>query len=416
MRGDPNDGDAAVRYTAALFASDDCARASAQAERARVLRPSSAIPPLVLGRCSERVGEFEEARRIYLNYLAGSPTREGIEAVLAQDEIAARSQARQQALRALEQEAELGDPDPQAMAVLSWDVGASEDLAPLSIGLARLVSSDLIQLRRFRLLERIRLTEILNELELGQTDLVARETAPRLGRLIGAGQLLQGTLAGSPDTPITLSANVTQSTGDVVSSETRSSDYQDLLILQKELVLQLVRDLGYELTEAERQTILENGTRSLAAFLAFSRGLHAEALGDYEAAQVHFDEAVALDPEFEDARRELRTLAAVMVVQDSPPHLITTVEADAYAAATAATQPVLTITSIEQDLFEFNPMGAAVVSSISDIAATQGESAGQGSGASNATKQINQLTKPVILPGVYTALVRIMIQIPPEDR
>lgn len=402
LREDPNDADAAIRYAAALFAGGNCEGAIEPADRAQSLRPASAIPPLIVGRCSERNNDFDEARRVYARYLAGSPTREGAEAVVAQDEIAARSQARQRALDALEREAQLGEPDPQAMAVLSWDMGENPGLRPLSIGLARLVSSDLIQLQRFQLLERIQLTALLDELELGQTDVVAKETAPRVGRLIGAGQLLQGSLIGSPTTPIALAADVTRSTGEVITSATRSSDYEDILVLQKELVLQMARDLGYELTEAERQTILENGTRSLTAFLAFANGLAAEALGDYGAAEAYFSEAVASDPEFDEARSRKRTTAAIVVTQGSSPGEITTIEGEAYDAASVG----------EGGGSISNPLGGAVTSSIGDVAATQGESAGQGSGSSDSIKQINQLTKPITQPDLLRAVIRIMIQIP----
>ena len=41
--------------------------------------------------------------------------------------------------------------------------------------------------------------------------------------------------------------------------------------MEKELALQVAAGLGYQLTEAERQRILENQPGSLAAFLAFSQ-------------------------------------------------------------------------------------------------------------------------------------------------
>ena len=62
--------------------------------------------------------------------------------------------------------------------------------------------------------------------------------------------------------------------------------------LEKELVLGIVNQLGHQVTVAERQRILENGTQSLAAFLAYAAGLEAADAGDYEAAAVHFRQQV----------------------------------------------------------------------------------------------------------------------------
>ena len=56
------------------------------------------------------------------------------------------------------------------------------------------------------------------------------------------------------------------------------------------------------LSQAERQRILENGTQSLVAFLAYSRGLVAEDLGDFPAAALHYADAARADPNFTAAR------------------------------------------------------------------------------------------------------------------
>src|SRR2546426_1398100 len=67
-------------------------------------------------------------------------------------------------------------------------------------------------------------------------------------------------------------------------------------------VFNLVGQLGLELTQAEREQILRQGPKSLAAFLAYSRGLEAMDRVDYGAAARHFRSAAQADPGFQAAR------------------------------------------------------------------------------------------------------------------
>jgi hypothetical protein len=71
-----------------------------------------------------------------------------------------------------------------------------------------------------------------------------------------------------------------------------------LFTLEKNLVLRLFADLGITLTTAERNAIEQHPTRSLAAFLAFSRGLEAQDNARFDDAARFYDNAVRLDPSF----------------------------------------------------------------------------------------------------------------------
>jgi hypothetical protein len=66
--------------------------------------------------------------------------------------------------------------------------------------------------------------------------------------------------------------------------------------------------LGVTLTPAERREIEAYATRSLVAFIEFSRGSRAEAFGDYAAAQNFYAAALRLDPSFTAARARITEL------------------------------------------------------------------------------------------------------------
>jgi hypothetical protein len=71
--------------------------------------------------------------------------------------------------------------------------------------------------------------------------------------------------------------------------------------------------------------VLENGTQSLAAFLAYSRGLAAEDAGDFSRAAAYFSEAVQTDPGFQAAKDQYQAASVTSQVQEASSAQITTV-------------------------------------------------------------------------------------------
>lgn len=360
----PQNGPLRARYAAALFAAGRCEEAVSEARRARSLVPEDAVSVLVIGQCSERAGNYEEALAEYRAYLSAFPEARGSAAVRAREMLAFRAYSTQLARLALQNEAQLAQQpgDPNTIAVLPLAIaGDTAQYGALSRGLAQIIMSDLALIRRFRLVERIRLNALLEELELAQAGRVDPSTAARVGRLVQAGRLVQGLAAIPPRGEVRLEANVVLPTGEVVGPEAVSGRFRDLLRLEKDLVVQLAARLGYFLSEAERRLILENGTQNLAAFLAYSRGLVAEDVGDYQAAAQFYGQAVQADPGFQQARQQYQTAASAIIVQQAGAGQVTTV---------AAQPPPPPAPAVE-------PASSAAASSTADVAATQGESSTQ---------------------------------------
>jgi tetratricopeptide (TPR) repeat protein len=314
---EPANGTVQLRYAAALRAADQCDSAMVVARRAIRLAPNDALGPLVLGQCLEQGERYNDALLVYRTFLAAQPEGRGSAAVRAREELALRAGATQGARLALAREAELTAEaaDPQTVAVLPVQVVGDSVYAPLSRGLAQMLTSDLALLQRFRLVERQRVGALLNELALSQTERVDPATAARVGRLMAAGRMVSG-LATIPDERnVRLEASVVQGTGEVTGPARVQGTLRELLKIEKDLVVGLATQLGYRLSEAERQAVLENGTQNLTAFLAYSRALEAEDRGDYAAAARYYSEAVQADPSFGQARDGFQAATALPDVQ-----------------------------------------------------------------------------------------------------
>lgn len=328
------------RLAAALMAAGRCDTAVVVARASEVLAPSNALGPMVIGRCQEKEGRYDLAFATYTEFTGRYPQARGVAAVRAMAQLALRALAAQTAKLALARESTLTaqPPEPSTLAVLPVTIAGDSTLQPLSRGLAELLTSDLAMVRSLRLLERVQIGALLDELKLGQTERADAGTAARVGRLLRAERMVQGVASITPNGPVRLSATVVRGDGAVRSGAQANGTFQQLLDLEKQLVFSLATQLGIQLTDAERQRILRQGPKNLAAFLAYSEGLDALDRGDYRAAAAAFGAAVRADPSFQAARQQQQAAQAVPVVQASGNDVITVVEA--VAEMTTPTEPV----------------------------------------------------------------------------
>ncbi|MEX2155367.1 MAG: CsgG/HfaB family protein [Gemmatimonadales bacterium] len=336
----PNNAMIRFRLAAALMAAGRCDTAVVVARASEVLAPSDALGPMVIGRCQEKEGRYDLAFATYTEFTGRYPQARGVAAVRAMAQLALRALAAQTAKLALARESTLTaqPPEPSTLAVLPVTIAGDSTLQPLSRGLAELLTSDLAMVRSLRLLERVQIGALLDELKLGQTERADAGTAARVGRLLRAERMVQGVASITPNGPVRLSATVVRGDGAVRSGAQANGTFQQLLDLEKQLVFSLATQLGIQLTDAERQRILRQGPKNLAAFLAYSEGLDALDRGDYRAAAAAFGAAVRADPSFQAARQQQQAAQAVPVVQASGNDVITVVEA--VAEMTTPTEPV----------------------------------------------------------------------------
>jgi tetratricopeptide (TPR) repeat protein len=332
------------RLAAALSAAGRCDSAVLVAGEGQALEPDNAVGPLVVGGCQERAERYDDAVATYREFVARHPRARGAAAVAAKAQLALRTVAERTARRALEHEAELAQqpPDARTVAVLPVVVAGDSTYRPLSRGLAELITTDLAYIRDLRLVERLHVGALLDELRLAESERVDPATAARVGRLLRAGRMVQGVVtlapgAGGPPAAA-LAASVVGETGVVRPVGEARGPFRRLLDLEKQVVFDLADQFGIALTEAERERIRRRGPTSVLALLAYGRGLEALDRGDYGAAARHFGAALRAEPGFAAARaaRDAAIAApvAAAVPGERPAALIAAVE-----RALAAAEP-----------------------------------------------------------------------------
>lgn len=272
-----------------------------------------------LGLANEMLGRRDTALRLYEQDVSRlSRYRSLMRGRAAQIR---RGKAQEEVLRLMRQEEQQAAPptSPRIVAVFPFSYQGGDDrYAPLGRGLSEMVMTDLATVSTLTLVERVRLQALLDELELAESAFVDPSTAPRSGRLLGAGRVIGGTFSVADGDLAMNAAIVTTEDAASRSLEPTSGDLDNLFDLEKQLVFSLVGEMGIELTPEEQERIQRVPTRNLQAFLAYSQGLQAEDAGNYGAAAQAFQQAASLDPGFSAAADRAETASGMEVTAGDP--------------------------------------------------------------------------------------------------
>jgi TolB-like protein len=284
------------------YKAQQYAEARARLSEAATLAPKDGVVALYLGLAAEGMNDLPAARAAYTSYLKVGRTQrvrrqlEGRLAVIQRKELQLAAKA------AVAQETRLAaTPGPKnTVAVMPFTfTGADTSLRPLERGFADLLATDLSRVKALTVVERSRLSAILDEIKLQQTVGVDTATAVRAGKLIQAGTLVQGSLLQTGENLRTDAALVSTTTGSLGSTPTTDQQKLDRLFdMEKRVALALIASLGVPVTTAERNLIEQRPTKSLAAFLSYSRGLELEDRGRYDEANRAYANAARIDPSF----------------------------------------------------------------------------------------------------------------------
>jgi hypothetical protein len=119
------------------------------------------------------------------------------------------------------------------------------EYAPLSKGIAEMLITELTANPRVRVVERDQLQQLLQEQNLGATDRVDKETAVRLGKVLGARHFLMGGFVIDPKDNVRLDVRA-------VNVETSQIDHVETVSGKAENLLALIGDMGKKLNTGLR--------------------------------------------------------------------------------------------------------------------------------------------------------------------
>jgi len=206
-------------------------------------------------------------------------------------------------------------PDNTVAVVNFDDSHLSPEMAPLARGLAEFTAIDLAKVGALRVIDRLKIDMIIEELKLSASGAVDPATAPRMGKLLGSKHLVGGAVMDIGESGLRLDGIIVN-TGDSSSAMTDPAEgsLNRIFAVQKAFVFNVIENLGVELTTEERDAISEVPTESYLAFLAYCRGLDYEQRGFYRDAQASFHQAVQHDQNFGAAENKAVSLDATLTL------------------------------------------------------------------------------------------------------
>jgi tetratricopeptide (TPR) repeat protein len=328
--------------------------ARAALETATRLDPKDGTTALYLGLSAEELGDLAAAKTAYSSYITYGRTSRVRSQLQSRLAALTRKEIDADAKKAVAQEASLaGQPtSPMVIAVMPLRFsGPDTSLRPLERGFADLLTTDLARSSQLTLVERSRMQALLDEMALQRTGATDAASNVRAGKLVRAGRVVQGSLNQVGAFDLRADAAVVDVPTSQIRGTVNASDQLEAVFnLEKRVALDLFGQLGVTLSPAERNLIEQRPTRSMQAFLAYSRGLTAEDNGRYDEAARYFNDAVRIDPGFTNAQQksqEIRQAAAGDAVTPASVEvsLKGTAEGAVVSAATQGNAPATTTTT-----------------------------------------------------------------------
>lgn len=254
------------------------------------------------GLCLEEKKKVSLAKRIYRYYQflpSNDPYYNLIKSrfnLMVEEEMAARAKMAVQ----MEKSVGLGQVVDNTLAVLYY-VNILEDPRwdAVSKGIAEMMITDFAQVEQLKVIERVHLQKLLEEMELAMSGLADENTVPRMGRLMRAKNLVHGSFMVKAGRNLTVNSDLIDvSDNQGFGAEEFNGEMQEILAIEKEIVFATLKKLNIQVSASVQKKIKANTTKSLNAFLAFCNGLNDYDNGDYEAALTQFQNSVKYDPNF----------------------------------------------------------------------------------------------------------------------
>jgi tetratricopeptide (TPR) repeat protein len=354
-------------------------------ETATRLDPTDGTTALYLGLSAEELGDLAAAKKAYSSYITFGRTSRVRSQLQSRLAALTRKEIDADAKKAVQQEASLaGQPtSPMVIAVMPLRFsGPDSSLRPLERGFADLLTTDLARSSQLTLVERSRMQALLDEIKLQRSGATDAASNVRAGKMMRAGRVVQGSLNQVGAFDLRADAAVVDVPTSQIRGTVNASDQLEAVFnLEKKVALDLFTQLGVTLSPAERNAIEQRPTRSMQAFLAYSRGLSAEDEGRYDDALRFFNEASRIDPGFQSAAQKS---AEVRQVSTGQTVTAATVESSLKGTAEGAVVTAATQGNTLATVTVTSGLGSTVMNTAGDIntsAASAATGAAAGIGA-----------------------------------
>jgi tetratricopeptide (TPR) repeat protein len=327
-----------VRKAVADYERGDKTKAGKGLERAGTVFPENYAIPYYLGLVYLEQGKRAAAVAQWQRYVAMSPRSENAIKIRKYITVLLCREAREFARKAVAEKATRGgdgQTDDKALAVTSFSNIGSVSLGPLGKGIAAMLIADLSKVPDLKVVDRIKLQALLQEMKLGTSGLVNPKTAPRVGKLLNARHVTSGSLADLEKESLAIASVLVdarnKSGNSTQEAQGRLKQFYDL---EKQIACQIIEDLGRNCEKVPGGFNIIH-TKSLPALEWYSRGLDQFDRGRFDEARTMYRKSLDEDPQFDLAAEALLAAPTAAMMLMSTSKMISGASSGAPSSATA---------------------------------------------------------------------------------
>ncbi len=262
-----------------------------------------------LGMLYEKMNNYDKAISFYKRYTSlGFFDDEIIQKIKGRIELITRKKMQDDIKSILQNENSIANdtiPDNTLGVLYFQNLGEDKQLNPLQKGLAEMLITDLSQVKSLKIVERLKLQLLINEMKMDSSSLFDKQNAPRFGKLLAVKNLVKGSFFDVNSKKLSIDASVINvPNGSFKQSKEVTGDLSDYFKMQKDLVYNILDEIGVVPTAEEKEKIDAIPTESFIAFLKYCRGLELEDQENYYGAADQFRDAAEIDPSFNLAKNK----------------------------------------------------------------------------------------------------------------
>lgn len=272
-------------------------------ERARSMSPDNYAIPFHLGLIYLREGNRDAAIQEWEKYLAIAPEDSKSVSVRERLTVLKMRQAADFAKEVVKRGPVETRVPKDTMAVLNFKNLATPDFVPFIKALTVMITTDLSKVPQLRVVERLKIGALMNEMRLGLTGLVDPAIAPRVGKLLLARNTAWGEVGVSQEGDIGITSMVCDTLSHTVLDKTKAQGAQEKFFeLEKQIVFGILDIIGLK-REALDPSVVKSlekvHTTNLKAFIAFGEALNYLDQDNFVQARLAFEKAAQADPDFD---------------------------------------------------------------------------------------------------------------------
>jgi len=169
----------------------------------------------------------------------------------------------------------------------------------LRVGIPDMACTTLSQIGGIKIVDRARLQDVIEEQKLGMLGIISEESAPEVGKLLGATAIIIGSYRLSGNDLLINARLLKTETAEILRAETGKGKVSKIDEIVQEIVLKMAGVIGQKVTARERKQIQNSAKMMLNNLEEISRGEVLCQAGDITEARKYYKQALKKNPDAE---------------------------------------------------------------------------------------------------------------------